>query len=86
MLTAACRSGVLDLWHGGEMANLIVQAAAAYGMAGLVVAVAFLFWGIGRVDPSAVGAYAFRPLLLPGIVLLWPLVLLRWGMLEARRS
>jgi hypothetical protein len=28
--------------------------------------------------PEARGAYAFRPLLLPGLVLLWPLALWRW--------
>ena len=27
---------------------------------------------------ASVGAYAFRPLLLPGLALLWPLVLWRW--------
>ena len=29
-------------------------------------------------DPAARGAYGFRPLLLPGLVLLWPLVVWRW--------
>ena len=43
--------------------------------------VAFLFVGIDRVDDSARGAYAFRPLLLPGLVLLWPFVVLRWYLL-----
>jgi hypothetical protein len=30
------------------------------------------------VSPASTGAYAFRPLLLPGLALLWPLVLWRW--------
>ena len=34
--------------------------------------------------PSARGAYAFRPLLVPGLILLWPLVLWRWWMLTRR--
>ena len=33
---------------------------------------------IEAIDPVARGAYAFRPLLLPGLALLWPLVLRRW--------
>jgi hypothetical protein len=49
------------------------------------LAVAFLLWGIDRIDPAAAGAYAFRPLLFPGIVLLWPVVALRWLTLEWRR-
>ena len=60
------------------MAAAIVLFAAIYGGIGLVVAVGFLFIGIGRVDPAARGAYAFRPLLLPGLMLLWPFVALRW--------
>jgi hypothetical protein len=45
---------------------------------GVVLGVAFLFFGIERIDPAARGAYAFRPLLLPGLALLWPFVAVRW--------
>lgn len=61
----------------GTVAPLLM----AYGGIGLVVAVAFLLVGFNRVDPAAQGAYAVRPLLLPGLVLLWPLVLWRWWIL-----
>ena len=67
------------------MAAMIVNAATIYGAAGLAVAAVFLLWGIDRVDPTASGAHAFRPLLIPGIVLLWPVVLLRWAWLEKHR-
>ncbi len=67
------------------MAAGIVHAAMAYGAGGALLAVAFLLFGIDRVDPSARGAYAFRPLLIPGLVLLWPLVAARWIALERRR-
>lgn len=53
--------------------------------AGAVTAAAFLMVGLDRVDPAARQAYAFRPLVAPGIVLLWPLVLWRWIALERRR-
>lgn len=69
----------------GTLPALIVCGAGAYGLVGLAVALAFLLVGIDRIDAAARGAYAFRPLLLPGAVLLWPLVLGRWAMLERRR-
>lgn len=66
------------------MAELIVLAATVYLVAGAVVAAVFLLFGIDRVDPQARGAYAFRPMIAPGVVLLWPLVLHRWVALERR--
>jgi uncharacterized membrane protein len=59
-------------------ATALVTLAQAWGVVGLAVAAVFLLWGIDRIDPAARGAVAFRPLLVPGIVLLWPLVLWRW--------
>lgn len=61
------------------MANVIVWAGYIYIWIGVAVAVLFLTVGIDRVDPAARGAYAFRPLLLPGVALLWPYVLRRWA-------
>jgi hypothetical protein len=60
------------------MAAAIVQFVTIYGAVGIVVGIAFLLLGLDRIDPAAHGAYAFRPLLLPGCVLLWPLVAVRW--------
>jgi hypothetical protein len=59
-------------------ARIIVDCVTAWLAIGAVVGVAFLFVGIDRVDDAAHGGYAFRPLLLPGLTLLWPFVLLRW--------
>lgn len=61
------------------MASVIVWTASIYLWIGAVVAVLFVAVGIDRVDPAARGAYAFRPLLLPGVTLLWPYVLRRWA-------
>lgn len=60
---------------------LVYRACQIYAVIGLPVAAAFALWGIDRVVPDARGAYAFRPLLLPGLVLLWPAVLWRWAVL-----
>ena len=57
-----------------------------YACVGAAVAVWFVLIEIDRIDPAAAGAYAFRPLLLPGLILLWPLVLVRWAMLARRRT
>ena len=62
-----------------QIARLIVPALEIYGGIGAVVAAAFLLFGLDRIEPLARGAYAFRPLLVPGLVMLWPLVLVRWA-------
>jgi hypothetical protein len=61
--------------------NWVLSLTWAYGLVGGIVALVFLTVGIERIMPSARGAYAFRPLLVPGLVLLWPLVVWRWCVL-----
>jgi hypothetical protein len=57
----------------------VIVIVKAYLITGIAVAVPFLVVGIGKLDPSARGAYAFRALVLPGVILLWPVVVLRWS-------
>ena len=64
------------------VAMLLYHVAIVYALIGAVVAIPFVLIGVDRVDPAARGAIAFRPLLLPGAVLLWPVVLGRWIALE----
>jgi len=68
------------------MVAVMIHALWVYGGAGALVALAFLVFGFDRVDPAARGAYAVRPLLVPGLVLLWPLVLERWRSLAQVRG
>jgi hypothetical protein len=68
------------------IATVLYHLAIAYAGLGLVVALAFILVGVDRIDPAARGAIAFRPLLLPGAALLWPLVLTRWIALERARG
>jgi len=64
-------------------ASAIVWAATVWIYAGAAVAAVFLLIGIDRIDEDARGSYTFRPLLVPGILLLWPLVVWRWVRLES---
>jgi hypothetical protein len=64
-----------------QIAGILVAVAYGYGLAGLLVGVAFLLSGLDRVEPGARGAHGFRPLMLPGLALLWPWVLWRWVVL-----
>ncbi|MEM9247923.1 MAG: hypothetical protein AAGB05_04395 [Pseudomonadota bacterium] len=68
------------------MADALLGLVQVWLWTGAVVAIAFLGWGIDRIDEDARGAYVFRPLLVPGILLLWPLVLWRWWLLETARD
>lgn len=67
-------------------AGFIVGLMQIWGGLGLIVAIAFLAFGISRIDEDARGAIAFRPLLLPGLILLWPVVLWRWWILATGRD
>ena len=69
-----------------EAARIVIQVLEIYGYVGLAVAAVFLLFGIERVDAGARRAYAFRPLLIPGCVVLWPLVVVRWIAAERQRG
>jgi len=60
------------------LAEIILAVAASYAVTGVGVGIVFLLFGLDRMDVAAEGAYAFRPLLLPGLALFWPLVAWRW--------
>ncbi len=69
-----------------EMSLTLYHAVLIYALAGTTVAIAFVLVGVDHVDPAARRAIAFRPLLLPGSALLWPLVLARWIAAERQRA
>ncbi len=64
-------------------AELLFAITQYWLIIGGVVAALFLVVGIDRIDEDARGAYVFRPLLIPGILLIWPIVLWRWWSLES---
>ena len=53
-------------------AALIIDIAGWWLIAGAIVAALFLTIGMDRIDEDARGAYMFRPLLIPGVMLIWP--------------
>lgn len=67
-------------------AEALTALAGVYLWVGVAFAVVFLGWGVDRVDPAARGAYLFRILAAPGVVGLWPLVLLAWRAALQRRA
>lgn len=57
----------------------IPTAVLAWCAIGLLVAIPFLLVGVGRAVEGASGSsVAFRLVVLPAAVLLWPVILRRW--------
>ncbi len=61
---------------------MVMIVGTFYLYAGLAVAAVFLLFGLGRLDENAQDAWVFRPLLIPGVLLIWPLVIWRWIVLR----
>jgi hypothetical protein len=60
------------------VATWLVGAAGTYLVLGVIFAVPFATWLVNRMDPvAAQGTRTFRLLIVPGAVLLWPLLLSR---------
>ena len=56
-----------------------MRITALYLLVGVVFALAFVGWGVGRIDPDArTGTWGFRVLIFPGVVALWPVLARRW--------
>jgi hypothetical protein len=61
------------------LAELVVSALTLYAALGVLFAIAFVARGISRIDTHAEGAgLAFRLIVFPGVVALWPVLLSRW--------
>jgi hypothetical protein len=60
------------------IAGLVLWAAVIYALVGAEVAFAFAFFGGVRRAVGQRVSFGARLFILPGAVLLWPLVLRRW--------
>ncbi|MFN8647132.1 MAG: hypothetical protein U0104_10230 [Gemmatimonadales bacterium] len=69
-----------------SLAEWLVRLAAGYLALGALFAIPFAFHWVNRLDDVAAhGTPGFRLLLLPGAVLLWPVLAHRLGGSTARR-
>jgi hypothetical protein len=60
-------------------AEAIVMVFVVYAAAGLVFAIPFVLRGVNSVDSAAsTSGIAFRMIILPGVVALWPVMLKKW--------
>ena len=64
------------------MSALVPTLLAILGLymaAGLVFGILFILFGVKVIDPAAVsGTWGFRLLILPGSLLFWPYLFIRW--------
>lgn len=68
-------SGIMSI----DTAEMVASALQGYAAAGLLFAVPFLAIGAARVDEHLAGSpRAVRALILPGVVIFWPLLAWRW--------
>jgi hypothetical protein len=60
--------------------TLLLAALGLYLGAGALFGLAFVGFGVGRIDPAARGApWRVRLVLLPGAAALWPVLAARWA-------
>src|SRR5215831_18449906 len=61
------------------IAASLLMLSGVYLICGLVFSIPFALIGTGKIDPHAAhGSWGFRLLIIPGAILLWPLLSLRW--------
>ncbi|MEM7350285.1 MAG: hypothetical protein AAF657_05735 [Acidobacteriota bacterium] len=60
-------------------ATWLVNILTIYLGVGLLFAIAFVWKGVGKIDPAAKeGTIGFRLLIIPGAAALWPILANRW--------
>jgi hypothetical protein len=60
--------------------ELFLLVVACYALAGAAFALAFVTVGVTKIDPAARGtSRAFRALILPGSLALWPFLAAKWA-------
>lgn len=68
-----------------DFVSIALGVAGVYLAAGTLFAIPFVLKVVTRIDPHAVGGtWGFRLLILPGTMVLWPLLLWRWMSGEAQ--
>jgi len=70
------------------LAQGLVAGVGFYALLGVVFAAAFHWRGLAAVDSGAAahGTRGFRVVITPGVVALWPLLLVRWRAAAGARA
>lgn len=56
-----------------------VTVFGTYALAGVLFAIVFVIFGVGRIDSAAkTSGLGFRLVILPGVAALWPWLLQKW--------
>jgi hypothetical protein len=59
--------------------TVIFSLVAIYLAAGLVFAIPFVTKGVTQIDEGAAGSkWGFRVIIIPGVMVFWPLLLRKW--------
>jgi hypothetical protein len=59
--------------------TVLLTAAAIYCLLGLVFAIPFVIKGVNSIDESAAhGSAGFRIIIIPGVMVFWPVLLKKW--------
>jgi hypothetical protein len=60
--------------------EILLSGVTIYILCGFAFAVPFIWTGVERIDPHAAnGSWGFRLIIIPGTILLWPLLVVRWS-------
>ena len=59
--------------------QIMISVVGAYLLCGVLFAIPFIIKGVSAIDEGAQGAtFGFRIMILPGSIVFWPLLLLKW--------
>ena len=62
-----------------ELVGVLLGLLGVYLLVGLLFAVPFVLRGAKAIDPSAAeGTWGFKLLVVPGVMVFWPVLLRRW--------
>ncbi len=62
-----------------QVVSSVLMVVAVYLILGLIFTIVFFLYGIDKVDKDAKGSgWIFKLLILPGMMVFWPLFLNKW--------
>lgn len=66
--------------------EIILWLVSAYLICGFIFAIPFVLIGVSKIDEAAMGSSAgFRIIIIPGVMVFWPLLLQKWRKASIQR-